>query len=60
MLCKELALPGAHASVRAERSAFKKPRRKFKLNMDNLWYAAKRDLARRDACAPGDESLLFR
>ncbi len=52
---KKLSSPGAHASLRAERHAFIKPRCQFKFLFNKRFYAAKRDVARRDACAPGDD-----
>ena len=49
-----MSLPGAHASLRAERGAFKQTRRKFNFIVCERLYAAKRD-----ACAPSENNLFY-
>ena len=52
-------LLGAHASLRAGREAFKKTRREFNLILGKGLYAAKRDVARTEACAPSNNDSSF-
>ena len=49
---------GAHASLRAGREGFKKPRWKCDFIQCNRLYAAKRNVARKDACAPSEERFF--